>query len=238
VLGIILIVASLYWQSTSRSQQSQQRKNCEKNLQKIFIAMEIFATDHGGKYPDVPGARTSGEALDGLVPRYTVDTGAFVCPASKDAALPAGKASARRKISYAYYMGRGHSDATEVLMSDQQVDVLAKLAGHVYSIEIVDALARRARETLDSLGIANVTIAARDGNAGWPEHAPYDAITVAAATTEVPLALVEQLAVGGRLIIPVGGDEFQTLHLIEKRANGSTDVALIDVRFVPLIWPN
>jgi len=116
--------------------------------------------------------------------------------------------------------------------------VLAQLAGHVYSIEIVDALARRARETLDSLGIANVTIAARDGNEGWPEHAPYDAITVAAATTEVPLALVEQLAVGGRLIIPVGGNEFQTLHLIEKRANGSTDVALIDVRFVPLIWPN
>ena len=113
--------------------------------------------------------------------------------------------------------------------------VLAQLAGHVYSIEIVDALARRARETLDALGIANVTIAARDGNEGWPEHAPYDAITVAAATTEVPPPLVEQLGVGGRLIIPVGGDEFQTLHLIEKRANGTTNQALIDVRFVPLV---
>jgi protein-L-isoaspartate(D-aspartate) O-methyltransferase len=113
--------------------------------------------------------------------------------------------------------------------------VLAQLAGHVYSIEIVDALAQRARETLDALGIANVTIAARDGNEGWPEHAPYDAITVAAATTEVPPPLVDQLSVGGRLIIPVGGDEFQTLHLIEKRANGTTDEALIDVRFVPLV---
>lgn len=113
--------------------------------------------------------------------------------------------------------------------------VLAKLAGHVYSIEIVDALARRAREALDSLGIANVTIAARDGNDGWPEHAPYDGITVAAATTEVPPPLVDQLAVGGRLIIPIGEDEFQTLHLIEKRANGTTDLALIDVRFVPLV---
>ena len=83
-----------------------------------------------------------------------------------------------------------------------------------------------------SLGITNVTIAARDGNDGWPEHAPYDGITVAAATTEVPPPLVDQLAVGGRLIIPIGEDEFQTLHLIEKRANGATDQALIDVRFV------
>jgi prepilin-type N-terminal cleavage/methylation domain-containing protein/prepilin-type processing-associated H-X9-DG protein len=131
VLGLILILASLYWRSTSNGQQRQQGRNCEKNLQKIFIAMEIFAADHGGKYPDVPGARTSSEALDGLVPRYTVDTGAFVCPASKDAALPAGEAIAKRKISYAYYMGRRHSDTAEVLMSDQQVNVLAKIAGQL-----------------------------------------------------------------------------------------------------------
>lgn len=131
VVGIILIVASLYWRGTSRSSQSQQRKSCEKNLQKIFIALEIFATDHGGKLPEVPGARTSGEALDGLVPRYTVDTSAFICPASQAAALPAGEAIAKRKISYAYYMGRRRSDAAEVLMSDQQVDTLAKAAGQL-----------------------------------------------------------------------------------------------------------
>ena len=87
--------------------------------------------------------------------------------------------------------------------------ILAQAHRPRYSIEIVDALARRARETLDLLGITNVTIAARDGNEGWPEHAPYDAITVAAATTEVPPPLVDQLGVGGRLIIPVGGDEFR-----------------------------
>jgi protein-L-isoaspartate(D-aspartate) O-methyltransferase len=113
--------------------------------------------------------------------------------------------------------------------------VVAQLAGHVYSIEIVDALARRARETLDALGVTNVTITTRDGTKGWPEHAPYDAITVAAATTDVPAALVEQLAVGGRLIIPVGSDGFQTLHLIERELAGTTDEALIDVRFVPLV---
>ena len=113
--------------------------------------------------------------------------------------------------------------------------VLAQVAGHVYSIEIVDALARRAREMLDALGVTNVTITTRDGTKGWPEHAPYDAITVAAATTDVPPALIEQLAIGGRLIIPVGGDEFQTLHLIERKLPGTTDEALIDVRFVPLV---
>ena len=113
--------------------------------------------------------------------------------------------------------------------------VLALVAGHVFSIEIVADLAKRARETLAALDIANVTIAARDGTTGWPEQAPFDGITVAAATTRVPPALLEQLAVGGRLIVPLGSDEFQTLHLIENRANGLHDEALIDVRFVPLL---
>ena len=131
VLGIIVIIASLFWGATSRSSQVQQQTNCQKNLQKIFIAMEIFAADHQGNYPALPGARTSGEALDGLVPRYTVDTSAFICPRSEDAALPAGEAIAKRKISYAYYMGRRRTGAPEVLMSDQQVDTLAKSAGQL-----------------------------------------------------------------------------------------------------------
>jgi protein-L-isoaspartate(D-aspartate) O-methyltransferase len=113
--------------------------------------------------------------------------------------------------------------------------VLALVAGQVFSIEIVADLAKRARETLAALEITNVTIAARDGTAGWPEQAPFDGISVAAATTRVPPALLEQLAVGGRLIVPLGSDEFQTLHLIENRATGLHDEALIDVRFVPLV---
>ena len=129
VVAILAILGSLYWRGTSRSESKQQLKNCEKNLQKNFIAMEIFANDHNGKFPDVPGARTSAEALDGLVPRYTVDTSVFICPASKAAALPAGEAIAKRKISYAYYMGRRRTDAAEALMSDAQVDTLAKSAG-------------------------------------------------------------------------------------------------------------
>ena len=129
VVAILAILGSLYWRGTSRSESKQQLKNCEKNLQKLFIAMEIFANDHAGKFPAAPAARTSAEALDGLVPRYTVDTSAFICPAGKDAALPAGEAIAKRKISYAYYVGRRRTDTAEALMSDAQVDTLAKAAG-------------------------------------------------------------------------------------------------------------
>jgi prepilin-type N-terminal cleavage/methylation domain-containing protein/prepilin-type processing-associated H-X9-DG protein len=131
VVAIIAIVAALMWGNTSASEQKRRRMNCQNNLQKLFIAMELFATDHGGKFPGAPGARTSGEALDGLVPRYTVDTSLFICPASNDSALPASESIAKRKISYAYFMGRQRSSAPEPLMSDQQVDALAKTAGQL-----------------------------------------------------------------------------------------------------------
>jgi protein-L-isoaspartate(D-aspartate) O-methyltransferase len=113
--------------------------------------------------------------------------------------------------------------------------VLARLAAHVYSVEIVEALAARARATLQQLGILNVTIAARDGTNGWPEHAPYDAISVAAAAADVPAVLVDQLTVGGRLIIPIGGEDFQTLRLVTREATGVVDEPLVDVRFVPFV---
>jgi protein-L-isoaspartate(D-aspartate) O-methyltransferase len=113
--------------------------------------------------------------------------------------------------------------------------VLARLAAHVYSVEIVEALAARARATLQQLGILNVTIAARDGTNGWPEHAPYDAISVAAAAADVPPVLVDQLTVGGRLIIPIGGEDFQTLRLVTREATGVVDEPLVDVRFVPFV---
>jgi protein-L-isoaspartate(D-aspartate) O-methyltransferase len=116
-----------------------------------------------------------------------------------------------------------------------QAAVLAQLAGHVYTTDIVDALAATARANLEALGATNVTVATRDGSAGWPEHAPFDAIIVAAAAADVPPALVGQLTLGGRLIIPVGSPEFQTLHLLERRESGVADEPLIEVRFVPLV---
>lgn len=129
VMALILLLTMLFWGGRGSGRQRQQQQACQKNLQKIFIAMEIYAKDSAGGFPVVAGAKTSEEALDLLVPRYTVDTGSFVCPGSGDSALTGSEPLSRHRISYAYYMGRRAADASEALMSDEQVDTLAKAAG-------------------------------------------------------------------------------------------------------------
>ena len=129
VIAIILILTMLLWGGRGSGRQRQQQKTCQKNLQKIFLAMEIYTRDHAGKFPFVAGARTSEEALDLLVPRYTVDTGSFVCPGSTDSTPTGGEPLSRHRISYAYYMGRRATDTSDALLSDEQVDTLAKAAG-------------------------------------------------------------------------------------------------------------
>jgi prepilin-type N-terminal cleavage/methylation domain-containing protein/prepilin-type processing-associated H-X9-DG protein len=127
---ILLLVFVLYWgPSTSRNREREAQRDCQTHLQKIYMAMEIYANDHAGSFPVVTGAVTSAEALDVLVPRYTVDTAEFVCPGSKDAPPAAGEPFRQQKISYAYYMGWRAGDSQQVLMSDQQVDTRAKAAG-------------------------------------------------------------------------------------------------------------
>jgi protein-L-isoaspartate(D-aspartate) O-methyltransferase len=120
--------------------------------------------------------------------------------------------------------------------SGYQAAVLAELAGHVYTIEIVEMLGQRAASTLERLGYNNVTTRIGDGYAGWPDHAPFDAILVTAAPEEIPQPLIEQLAVGGRMVIPVGGEyEVQVLQVLTKEEDGSLMVNdVIPVRFVPL----
>jgi protein-L-isoaspartate(D-aspartate) O-methyltransferase len=119
--------------------------------------------------------------------------------------------------------------------SGYQAAVLAEIADHVYTIEIIDVLAERAAETLRTLGYNNVKVRAGDGYRGWPEHAPFDAILVTAAPETVPQPLIEQLAVGGKLVIPVGPEgETQSLQVLEKLSNGAvTTRDVIPVIFVP-----
>ena len=118
--------------------------------------------------------------------------------------------------------------------SAYQAAVLGELARAVYTIEIIPELATRAQTTLQSLGYTNVTVRLGDGYAGWPEHAPFDAIVVTAAPPEVPAALKSQLKVGGRLVVPVGvGD--QDLLVVERTADGFTEKHLMGVRFVPMV---
>jgi len=128
-LAIILILASLYWSPNNASRQQALKRTCQKNLEKLFVSLEIYANDHGGKYPDVAGARNSEEALTALVPKYTSDTSCFICPGSKDSALPAGESLRARKISYAYYMGRCATNSQQALMSDRQIDNQPKSTG-------------------------------------------------------------------------------------------------------------
>jgi protein-L-isoaspartate(D-aspartate) O-methyltransferase len=117
-----------------------------------------------------------------------------------------------------------------------QAALLARLAKEVYSIEIVEALADGARLTLDGLDIQNATVIVGDGGHGFAEAAPYDAIVVAAGCHTVPKALLEQLAVGGRLVIPVGRSGAQKLLQIEKTASGECVHRVIgDCAFVPLL---
>jgi len=121
--------------------------------------------------------------------------------------------------------------------SGYQAAVLAEIVAHVYTIEIIETLGRRAERTLERLGYENVSVRIGDGYKGWPEHAPFDAIIVTAAPETVPEPLKEQLAVGGRLVIPVGpqyGD--QSLQVLVKQANGElTTSDVLPVRFVPFI---
>jgi len=118
--------------------------------------------------------------------------------------------------------------------SGYQTAILAELAAEVYSVEILPRLAEQARATLEDLGYQNVHIRLGDGSEGWAEHAPYQGILVTAAPPEVPPALLEQLAPGGRLVIPVGVQS-QELELHTRRPEGFRVERLAAVRFVPLV---
>lgn len=118
--------------------------------------------------------------------------------------------------------------------SGYQAAVLATLAREVYSIEIVPELAERARRTLTEAGYDNVVVRAGNGYLGWPDYAPFDRIVVTAAPPTVPPALVEQLAVGGIMVLPVG-NWFQEMTIITKTRDGVTRETTIPVRFVPMV---
>jgi len=116
-----------------------------------------------------------------------------------------------------------------------QTALLTKVAGQVFSIERIAPLAEQAREALRRCGIDHVIQRVGDGTLGWPEYGPYDAILVGAAAPDVPQPLLDQLAVGGQLLIPVGDRENQSLYRIRRSADGFERTKLDAMRFVPLI---
>jgi protein-L-isoaspartate(D-aspartate) O-methyltransferase len=120
--------------------------------------------------------------------------------------------------------------------SGYQTALLARLAEEVFSVEIVAELSERARRVLEELGLANVRLRTGDGALGWPEEAPFDRILVTAAPPDVPRPLLDQLAPGGRMVIPVGEDlDVQSLRVVDKGDDGANvQTDLLPVRFVPL----
>jgi protein-L-isoaspartate(D-aspartate) O-methyltransferase len=177
------------------------------------------------------------------VPRHRFVPSEYERMAYADHPLPIGF---NQTISQPYIVGY-MTEAARVSAGDKvlevgtgsgyQAAILAELAREVYTIEIIPELAEGARTVLRDLGYTNVEVRTGDGYAGWKEQAPFDAIVVTAAPDHVPQALVDQLAVNGRMIIPVGKGE-QQMRVISRTAAGVTEEITLPVRFVPLVRPD
>jgi protein-L-isoaspartate(D-aspartate) O-methyltransferase len=173
------------------------------------------------------------------VPRHRFVSAEYATSAYEDFPLPIGHGQTISQPYIVAYMTEAAeiSDHDKVLEigtgSGYQAAILGELAKEVYTIEIIPELAEQARRTLDELGYKNVTVKAGNGYEGWAEHAPFDAILVTAAPDEVPQALIDQLAMNGKLIIPVGAGD-QEMTIITKTAGGVIEKRTIPVRFVPM----
>ena len=176
------------------------------------------------------------------VPRHEFVPAHLAARAYDDGPLPIGHG---QTISQPYIVAF-MTEALQVQPSDvvleigtgsgYQAAVLAEIAREVLSIELVPQLAERSRETLARLGYRNVQVRAGDGYQGWPDRAPFTRIMVTAAPPEIPQALVDQLAVGGRMVVPLGRF-IQELTIVEKTKDGITRRSVMPVRFVPMVKP-
>jgi protein-L-isoaspartate(D-aspartate) O-methyltransferase len=119
--------------------------------------------------------------------------------------------------------------------SGYQTALLAQLASQVFTVERIPALLQAARDVLSKSGVRNVSFLQGDGTLGWRDFAPFDAILVSAAAPDIPAPLIEQLGNGGRLLIPLGGLDVQTLTLVTKHGEKLEQRAIYPVRFVPLL---
>ena len=179
-----------------------------------------------------------------MIPRHLFVDEGIINQAYNDNPLPIGE---RQTISQPYIVAlmtealelKGDEKVLEIGTGcGYQSAVLSKLADRVFSIERIASLAGRARELLDSLGCFNVLIRVGDGTYGWREESPFDAIIVTAGAPDVPKQFLEQLAVGGRLVIPVGSQYSQTLLKLTRLSEDAEDIKKEDLggcRFVNLI---
>lgn len=184
-------------------------------------------------------------AAVGAVPRHRLVPVEHRTEAYNDYPLPIGHGQTISQPSLVALMTHLlRPDENDVVLeigtgSGYQAAILSRLVDEVYTIEIVEPLADRAKADLEELGARNVHVRHGDGYLGWPEHAPFDSIIVTAGAEDIPSPLIEQLKPGGRMVIPVGPvNAVQQLRLITKDAEGRTREQMISwVRFVPLTRP-
>lgn len=229
-MRVLIILLCLFY---SCGQQKSINQRSEKMYEKMRLSMVEDQIERRGVKDD--------RVLHAMrqVPRHEFVPNHLKKYAYADEPLPIGE---DQTISQPYivaymteYLRLGEEDIVLEIGtgSGYQAAVLAEIADTVYTIEIVDVLAKRAEKTLERLGYENVLVKRGDGYAGWPEHAPYDAIIITAAPTKIPEPLMEQLKIGGFMILPLG-DYSQELVLIEKKIKGFEQKTLLPVRFVPM----
>jgi protein-L-isoaspartate(D-aspartate) O-methyltransferase len=176
-----------------------------------------------------------------VVSRHRFVPDAVVHRAYEDTALPIGfgQTASQPSLQALYLQKLELNPGDRVLEvgtgTGFQTALLAQLVSHVYSVERIRELSARARVLLDELRINNVALLVGDGTIGWSRYAPFDAILVAAGAPSIPPALIEQLAEGGRMLIPVGDRSQQKLTLVRKRDGAVTSEAVGDCVFVPLL---
>jgi len=176
------------------------------------------------------------------IPRHIFVEEAMAAQAYSDSALPIGE---KQTISQPYMVALMtemlHLTGTEKVLeigtgSGYQTAILARLAARVYTIERIRTLALKARKALDSLGLLNINLRIEDGTCCWEAEAPFDAIVVTAGAPDVPRHLIDQLDIGGRVVIPIGNQSEQLLVRFTKGADGSvTREESVTCRFVKLI---
>jgi protein-L-isoaspartate(D-aspartate) O-methyltransferase len=175
------------------------------------------------------------------VPRHLFVPEAVWHRAYEDAPIPIGfgQTASQPSLQALYMQLLGIRRGDKVLEvgtgSGYQTAVLAQLSDRVYSIERIRELSTRARAALDGMRISNVALLVGDGTIGWSRYAPYDAILVAAGSPEIPQPLADQLADGGRMLVPVGTREAQRLVLVTRHGDALEERPVLDCTFVPLL---
>jgi prepilin-type N-terminal cleavage/methylation domain-containing protein len=167
VLAVILILTTMYW-NHGPSKRDIDIGSCRQNLEKIYLAMQIYSHDNADKYPVSTNAVTSEDALALLVPHFTSDTAIFICPAVGQSSLPSNKSFREWKISYAYYMGRRGSDSDKVLMSDEQINTASKSQGSTVFSETGKAPGNNHGKGGGNFMMGDGSVVSSAGNAPFP----------------------------------------------------------------------